>query len=75
MDLYVNARNSKYYKKMGRYNAVAVAEGFCEHNPSPKEQQAAWQYIIDTGMWKSLQGFFGRTANHLIEQGICKPPK
>ena len=75
MDLYVNIRNSKHYKEMGSYEAVAIAEGFCNHDPSSKEQQAAWQYIIDTGMWKILQGFFGRTAKSLIEQGICKKPK
>ena len=33
----------------------------------------AWQLLIDTGtVWK-LQGYFGRTAANLIEQGVCTP--
>jgi len=49
--------------------AVALAEG-CEEGT--KEQQIeAWQHLIDTGLAWSLQGWFGRTAKALIEQGVC----
>ena len=52
--------------------AVAIAEGFCEgENATKKQQIEAWQHLIDTGLAWTLQGWFGRTAAALIEQGIC----
>uniref|UniRef100_A0A6M3LR92 DUF7417 domain-containing protein n=1 Tax=viral metagenome TaxID=1070528 RepID=A0A6M3LR92_9ZZZZ len=57
--------------KMDNYTAVSIAEGFCEHEPTEQEQINAWQHLIDTGLAWSLQGWFGRTAAALIEQGIC----
>ena len=55
------------------YTAVGIAEGF---EPAESEEQviAAWQHLIDTGLAWSLQGWFGRTAMDLIEQGVCSPP-
>ena len=37
-----------------------------------KEVIAAWQYLHNTGLAYKLQGFFGRSARSLIEQGIIK---
>lgn len=34
---------------------------------------SAWQYLIDTGHAWKLQGYYGRTAIHLMKQGYCKP--
>ena len=57
---------------MTNYMAVAIAEGFCEGNgASEAEQIEAWQHLIDTGLCWTLQGWFGRTASRLIENGIC----
>lgn len=57
---------------MTPYLATAIAEGFCEGEGATwEEQQEAWQYLIDTGMAWKLQSWFGRTANSLIEEGIC----
>ena len=57
---------------MNNYTAVSIAEGFCEGENATKEQQIeAWQYLIDTGLAWTLQGWFGRTAAALIEQGVC----
>lgn len=36
-----------------------------------EEETAAWQYLIDTGLAWRLQGWFGRTAKRLINDGYC----
>lgn len=66
-----NIRNTKEYKGMTNYMAVGVAEGF-EEADSAVEVLAAWQYIVDMGLTKSLQGWFGRTASNLIENGLIE---
>ena len=57
-------------KHMSNYNAIGIAEGFIEADDE-EELIAAWQHLIDTGLAWSLQGFFGRTASQLINEGIC----
>ena len=42
----------------GEASDVEIIEGF--------------QHLINTGMAWTLQGFYGRTAKSLIEQGFCK---
>lgn len=57
---------------MDIFTATMIAEGVDE--PESEEQFIeAWQTLIDTGTCWQLQGFFGRTAQALIEQGICHP--
>jgi hypothetical protein len=63
-----------FEEPMDNYRAVGIAEGFLSSN-SQGEYLRAWQYLIDTGMAWTLQGFFGRTADALIEEGHCTPPK
>ena len=50
------------------YQAVGLAEGFEEGT----EEQIieAWQYLHDTGLAYKLQGWFGRTAQSLIQKGV-----
>ena len=55
------------------YNAVGIAEGFIEAD-SEEQVIEAWQYLIDSGLAWKLQGWFGRTANQLIEEGYCSVP-
>ena len=55
---------------MDTYTAVGLAEGFIEAD-SEEQVIEAWQYLIDTGLAWQLQGWFGRTAAHLISEGIC----
>jgi hypothetical protein len=57
--------------KLDAYTAVGLAEGFIESN-SEEEIIAAWQYIYDNDLWQTLQGWFGRTVNDLLKQGIIK---
>ena len=60
--------------------AIGIAEGFTP-NPgkTPEEKKEieteAWQTLIDSGLCWKLQGWFGRTAQHLLETGICRPQK
>lgn len=56
---------------MTPYLAAAYAEGFCEgEGASEEEQLEAWAYLIKNGLCWSLQGWYGRTASDLIDQGI-----
>ena len=58
------------------FDATMVAEGqdelagFGVGELSEEDRLSAWQYLVDTGLAWSLQGSFGRTARHLIEQGL-----
>jgi len=64
---------SEFYKTLTPYLATAIAEGFCEGEDATQEQQKdAWQYLHDTRQAYSLQGWFGRTARQLIEEGIIE---
>lgn len=61
---------------MTPYLASAIAEGFCEGENATREQQIeAWQYLHDTGLAYSLQGWYGRTAKALLEEGIINDKK
>ena len=50
------------------YQAVGLAEGVEEGT----EEQIieAWQYLHNTRLAYKLQGWFGRTAQSLIQQGV-----
>jgi hypothetical protein len=55
--------------------AVGIAEGY-ESAESEEQVIAAWQYLVDSGLAWRLQGWFGRTASDMIEQGLINyhPP-
>jgi hypothetical protein len=55
---------------MDTYKACSIAEGFCGYEPDEDELREAWQYLHDTRVAYQLQGWYGRTAQHLIEQGL-----
>ena len=57
---------------MDSYTATGIAEGFIEAD-SEDQLIEAWQTLIDTGLAWQLQGWFGRQARALIEDGTCLP--
>ena len=57
---------------MDSYRAVALAEGF--EDGSEEEVIAAWQFLVDTGLAWQLQGWFGRTAQALIDHRYINAP-
>ena len=60
-------------EKMTLYLAVAIAEGFNEGEEASRERQIeAWQFLHDEGHAYKLQGWYGRTARDLINEGIIK---
>lgn len=56
-------------RKMDNYLAVGIAEGF-EEAANDEEFIAAWQYLHDTGLAYQLQGWFGRTAQQMLNEGL-----
>ena len=57
---------------MDNYLAVGIAEGF-EEAKNEEQVIEAWQHLVNTDLAWQLQGRFGRTAKHLIKQGIIQP--
>lgn len=53
------------------FDAVGIAEGWIEAE-SEEQVVEAWQYLVDSGLAWQLQGWFGRTARHLIDEGIIQ---
>ena len=56
---------------MTSYDACAAIEGFDGQEHTKEEIIDAFQFLIDCGDTWRLQGFYGRTAASLIEQGLC----
>lgn len=59
--------DEKDSRAMSPYRATMIAEG--EIEADKETQQAAWQYLVDSGLAWSLQGSFGRQAMRLIDAG------
>lgn len=53
---------------MTDYQAIMIVENGQDNQEVTIE---AWQHLIDTGLAWQLQGWFGRSAQMLIDQGIC----
>ena len=54
---------------MDSYQAIGLAEGFIEEE-SEEQVIAAWQYLHDTRIGYGLQGWFGRTLEQLLNEGV-----
>ena len=55
---------------MTLYEACAIAEGFSENEITIQDQLNAWSFLIKTKSVNQLQGWYGRTAAQLIDQGV-----
>ena len=55
---------------MSNIEAINIAEGFVDAE-SKEQYVLAWQQLIDTGLVWGLQGWFGRQAMRMIEDGVC----
>ncbi len=58
---------------MNTFDAVMIAEGV--HDADEITYVKAWQHLIDTGVCWNLQGWFGRQAIRLIDEGVCMPER
>ena len=54
---------------MDSFTATMIAEGV--QDATEDQVIEAWQTLIDSGLAWQLQGWFGRTAMTLIEDGVC----
>jgi hypothetical protein len=54
---------------MNAFRATGLVEGFVDAE-SEEEIIEAWQWLVDTGLAWQLQGWYGRTATTLIEDGV-----
>ncbi len=59
---------------MNDFDAITIAESADNNDYTEDEYLAAWQHLIDTGLAWRLQGWFGRTASRLIDDGYCSSP-
>tara|TARA_Y100000592_G_C5273832_1_gene223121 strand:+ start:138 stop:377 length:240 start_codon:yes stop_codon:yes gene_type:complete len=72
-----NQKKLNFFVITDTYTACGIIEDFVEIPDGVDVEQAhiqAWQFLINTGACWTLQGFYGRNAQALIEQGICTPP-
>jgi hypothetical protein len=53
------------------FTACGIIEGFVE-TPQGVTDVDALQYLIDTGIVWTLQGFYGRLAKQAIDAGVCR---
>jgi len=73
-----NQKKLHFFTIQNTYQAIGIIEDF-ETIPDGVDHEhahvQAWQYLIDTGTVWGLQGWYGRTAIDLINQGICTSAK
>lgn len=62
-------QTNKTSKVNDLYTACSIIEGFDGEEHTQKEELEAWSFIAKNGAWKTLQGWYGRSLNNLVENG------
>lgn len=57
---------------MDAFTATGMAEGWLD--ATEEQQIEAWQYLVDSGVAWQLQGWFGRQAVAMIDEGLITAP-
>ena len=73
-----NQNKLNFFEVSDVYTACGLIEEFVDIPDGVDTEHAltcAWQYLIDSGHAWTLQGWYGRNAHALIQDGICKPPR
>ena len=73
-----NQNKINFFTVSDVYTACGLIEEFVETPDGVDTEHAlmcAWQYLIDSGHAWTLQGWYGRNAHALIQDGVCKPPQ
>ena len=60
---------------MKMYDACSIIEGFSGEEHTEEEIIEAWQSMVDSGSVWSLQGWYGRTAMDMLNDGVLKFPE
>ncbi len=71
-------KKSKLFTIKNDYHAISIIEELIDIPSDVDEYDAnvlAWQHLINTGTVWHLQGWYGRCATSLINEGICKAKK
>lgn len=58
---------------MTTLDAIMTIE--CDDNATQADILQAFQFLVDSGEVWSLQGWYGRTAKVLIDEGLIQPAK
>ena len=61
-------------EKTTQFNQVDSIIAFEQGELDQEQVVELFQYLINTGLVWQLQGFYGRTARDLIENGLCTLP-
>jgi hypothetical protein len=56
-------------QKITPFESCGTIEGFCERS-APEDTIKAISFIAGTGLYRSLQGFYGRTVRDMVERGL-----
>lgn len=63
-----NSQQPLFQPVTSAIQAITIIEDGC----TSASVTQAFQYLIDTGIVWTLQGWYGRTATELLDSGVCK---